>query len=58
MSMKKQTSDYPKFTFRIDKDLWNWLRDYARRRNKSMSAIIKEHLTKLREEHNNDNPRT
>jgi predicted HicB family RNase H-like nuclease len=46
--MRKKPSDYPRLNLRISEEMHNWLRDYARRQGKSMSAILKEHLNELR----------
>ena len=48
--MAKKPSDYPRLNLRISEDMHNWLRDYAQRQGKSMSAILKEYLEKLRRE--------
>jgi predicted HicB family RNase H-like nuclease len=46
--MAKAPSDYPIFNLRMNRDLQNWLRDYASRQGKSMSAIIKDALQSLK----------
>jgi predicted HicB family RNase H-like nuclease len=48
IAMRKKPSDYPRLNLRISEEMHNWLRDYAQRQGKSMSAILKEHLTELR----------
>lgn len=42
------TKKYPLFRFRISPEQYDWLRDYASRQGKGMSAIIKEYLESLR----------
>ena len=42
------TKKYPLFRFRISPEQYDWLRDYAKRQGKGMSAIIKEYLESLR----------
>lgn len=39
---------YPKFDFRVDEDLFEWLKDYSARQETSMASIIKEQLLKLK----------
>jgi len=38
----------PLFRMRLKEDLYDWLRDYSKRRDQPMSSIIKEHLETLR----------
>ena len=39
--------NYPIFRFRISNEQYQWLKDYAKRHNTAMSAIIKDHLNQL-----------
>ena len=45
--MTKKRRDYPKLNLRISNEMHAWLRDYAERQGKGMSAIIKEYLEEL-----------
>ena len=38
----------PRLQIRIPEDMFQWLRDYAKRQNKAMAQIIKEHLKRDR----------
>ncbi|MBI1926936.1 hypothetical protein HYR99_22165 [Candidatus Poribacteria bacterium] len=38
----------PQFRIRLKEEMYDWLRDYAKRQGKGMSAIIKEYLESLR----------
>ena len=46
--MTKKRQGYPKLNLRISNEMHTWLRDYASRQGKGMSAIIKEYLESLR----------
>ena len=48
--MAKNPNDYTRFYFRINDDLLDWLREYSKRKNKSMSRIIKENLETIRKQ--------
>jgi predicted HicB family RNase H-like nuclease len=47
-NMPKKPNDYPRLNLRISEEMHNWLRDYAQRHGKSMSAILKDYLNELR----------
>jgi hypothetical protein len=47
IQMAKQYGS-PQFRIRLKEDMYEWLRDYASRQGKGMSAIIKEYLESLR----------
>jgi hypothetical protein len=42
------TKKYPMFRLRMNQELYDWLRDYSQRVDKSMSAIIKDYLGELK----------
>ena len=46
--MVKKPSDYPRLNIRISEEMHSWLRDYAKRQDKSMSTILKEYLEELK----------
>ncbi len=45
----EQTQKSPNFVVRIHNDLHGWLKDYAKRNNTTMSAVIKDYLYTLRQ---------
>lgn len=42
------TKKYPMFRLRMNQEMYDWLRDYSQRVDKSMSAIIKDYLGELK----------
>jgi len=48
--MARTPKDYTGFYFRINDELLEWLRNYSKRKNKSMGRIIKEHLETIRQQ--------
>ena len=46
----------PRLQIRIPEEMFQWLRDYAKRQNKPMAQIIKEHLERDRQEDEHTQP--
>lgn len=45
-----KVNKYRSFTMRIDLDMLEWFREYAKRQRSSMSEVIYEQLTRLRKQ--------